>query len=86
MDALLDLDLGLHWDLGLADDPNTFTEWEVEEIKIWVACDMMVGNLWFLPQQTSLAGVRGAPKTLKKVIGEEFVGCHVGVMDVPMGS
>ena len=50
MDALLNLDLGLHWDLGLADDPNPFTEWEVEEIKIWVACDMMVGNLWVLPQ------------------------------------
>ena len=46
---------------------------------------MMVGNLWFLPLQTSLAGVRGAPKTLKKVTGEEFVGCHDGVMDDPMG-
>ena len=34
MDALLDLDLGLHWDLGLADDPNTFTEWEVKDNKM----------------------------------------------------
>ena len=36
MDALFNLDLGLHWDLGLADDPNTFTEWEVKELKIRV--------------------------------------------------
>ena len=77
---------GFKFALGLADDPNTFIEWELEEIKIWVACDMMVGNLWFLPQQTSPVGVRGAPKTPKKVTGEEFVGCHVEVMDVPMGS
>ena len=46
-------------DLGLADDSDTFTEWEMEEIKNGVACDMMVGNLWFLPLQTSLAGVQG---------------------------
>ena len=81
MDAFLDLDL------GLGNDPNTFTEWEREEIKNGVAYDMMVGNLWFLPLQTSHAGDwRGAPKTLNKVTGEQFVGCHVGVMDVPMGS
>ena len=44
-------------------------------------------NLWFLPLQTSLAGVRGgAPKTLKIVTGEEIEGFHVGVMDVPLGS
>ena len=34
MDALLNLDLGLHWDLGLADDPNTFTKWELKDIKM----------------------------------------------------
>ena len=37
MDASLDLDLVLAQDLGLADDPNTFTHWEVKEIKMWVA-------------------------------------------------
>jgi hypothetical protein len=38
MEALLDLDLGLHWDWiwGLAIDSNTFTIWEVEEIMIWM--------------------------------------------------
>ena len=85
MDALLILVLGVAWDFGLADQPNTFTEWEMEEIKNGVACDMMVGNLWFLPLQTSHAGDVGAPKTLNKVTGEEFVGFHVGVMDDPMG-
>ena len=41
MDALLDLDLGLHWDLDLAKDLNTFTEWEVKDIKNGVDCDGM---------------------------------------------
>ena len=86
MDAFLILDLAVAWDLGLADDPNTFTECEIKKIKNGVACDMMVGNLWFLPPQTSIAGVRGgAPKTLRKVTGEECVRCHVGLMDDPMG-
>ena len=30
MDALINLDFSLHWDLILADGPNTFTEWEVK--------------------------------------------------------
>ena len=41
-DALLNLDLGLHWDLDLANDLNTFTEWEVNSRRLpgrrlWVA-------------------------------------------------
>ena len=47
--------------------------------------DMMVGNLWFSLHQTSHVGDGGAPKTLRKVTGEECVGCHAGVMDVPLG-
>ena len=39
---------GFEFALGLADDPNTSTEREMEEFKNGVACDIMAGcNLWF---------------------------------------